>query len=270
MTFFDQIGTELAGILHSALENGVGKPVSKPDLPLQEASVPKDFILIDDQRVPLVFRRHAGARRYVLRLRPDRTVAVTVPWRGSMQFAREFAASRRTWLEKQWRNLQTQNVPPPILRPGVPILFRGSLTPLSMEQAGNTYRLQLAGDLFPVKQPDGDLRPDLETGLRRLAERELTQRVKEMAVLFASPVKRISIRNQKSRWGSCSRRGTISLNWRLIQAPASVRDYIIVHELMHFRELNHSKRFWAEVERACPGYRQSEFWLRKNSRNFVF
>jgi len=268
MTFFDQIGAELAGILHSALGKGGVTPISQPDLPLQET--PKDFILIDGQKVPLVFRRHARARRYVLRLRPDRTVAVTVPWRGSMQFAREFVASRQTWLEKQWRNLQARNVPPAVLRPGMPILFRGSMIPLSMEQAGDTCRLQLGGDIFPVKQPNGDLRPDLEAGLRKLAERELAQRVKEMAVLFSSPVRLISIRNQKSRWGSCSRRGTISLNWRLIQAPASVRDYIIVHELMHFRELNHSRRFWAEVERACPDYRQCELWLRKNSRNFVF
>ena len=65
---------------------------------------------------------------------------------------------------------------------------------------------------------------------------------------------------------SCSRRGTISLNWRLIQTPESVRDYIIIHELMHLWEMNHSARFWTRVADACPTYLDSELWLRKNAR----
>jgi predicted metal-dependent hydrolase len=79
------------------------------------------------------------------------------------------------------------------------------------------------------------------------------------------PVRRISIRNQRSRWGSCSRRGTISLNWRLIQAPPAVRDYLILHELAHFREMNHSQRFWREVARLCPQFAEAERWLNQHS-----
>jgi hypothetical protein len=74
------------------------------------------------------------------------------------------------------------------------------------------------------------------------------------------------VRNQRSRWGSCSRRRTISLNWRLIQTPAFVRDYIILHELMHLREMNHSARFWRQVEIVCPDYRNAEHWLKQHSR----
>jgi len=73
------------------------------------------------------------------------------------------------------------------------------------------------------------------------------------------------VRSQKSRWGSCSRRGTISLNWRLIQTPDFVRDYIILHELAHLREMNHSPRFWRAVIEFCPGYRDAERWLRAHS-----
>lgn len=76
----------------------------------------------------------------------------------------------------------------------------------------------------------------------------------ELAALHGIGVARVSVRNQRSRWGSCSRRGTISLNWRLIQTPEEVRDYIILHELPHRRHMNHSLRFWQEVERLCPGY----------------
>jgi hypothetical protein len=98
----------------------------------------------------------------------------------------------------------------------------------------------------------------------------LARRVWELAREHPSDVKQIVIRNQRSRWGSCSCNGTISLNWRLIQLPDHVRDYIIVHELMHLRELNHSPRFWREVEKACPDYRQAEEWLKRNSGQVGF
>jgi predicted metal-dependent hydrolase len=73
------------------------------------------------------------------------------------------------------------------------------------------------------------------------------------------------VRNQKSRWGSCSRRGTISLNWRLIQTPEFVRDYIILHELAHRRQMNHSEKFWLEVERLFTDYLLAERWLKQHA-----
>ena len=77
-------------------------------------------------------------------------------------------------------------------------------------------------------------------------------------------VSRVSVRNQQSRWGSCSRRGTISLNWRLVQVPRFVREYVLVHELMHRRELNHSARFWRHVAAVCPRYVEARRWLRRD------
>ena len=76
----------------------------------------------------------------------------------------------------------------------------------------------------------------------------------------------MSIRNQRSRWGSCSSRGRIALNFRLIQMPPSVREDILVHELMHLRQPNHSRRFWALVQQACPDFRAAERWLRTTGR----
>ena len=77
-------------------------------------------------------------------------------------------------------------------------------------------------------------------------------------------VKQVTVRNQRSRWGSCSAGGTISLNWRLVQTPDSVRDYIIYHELMHLREMNHSDRFWMRVAEICPWWNDAELWLKRN------
>ena len=113
-----------------------------------------------------------------------------------------------------------------------------------------------------------DLRPAIEKHLRQLAAQELPPRVRVFAAQHQIAVTRITVRNQKSRWGSCSRRGTISLNWRLIQTPDFVRDYILLHELAHRRHMNHSARFWSEVERLCPDFRTAERWL-KTHRDFL-
>jgi predicted metal-dependent hydrolase len=90
--------------------------------------------------------------------------------------------------------------------------------------------------------------------------------VVELAAPHALPVRRVTVRNQRSRWGSCSRRGTISLNWRLVQAPPFVRDYLIFHELAHLREMNHSTRFWQTVAGLCPDYQLAERWLKSHGR----
>ena len=74
----------------------------------------------------------------------------------------------------------------------------------------------------------------------------------------------VSIRNQRTRWGSCGRDGHISLNWRLVLMPPDVRDYVLIHELMHLRRLDHSPAFWKLVAAACPGYRDARQWLRQN------
>ena len=100
--------------------------------------------------------------------------------------------------------------------------------------------------------------------LRTRARAELPARLFELAVEHGLTVTRVSIRNQKTRWGSCGRDGHISLNWRLVLMPAEVRDYVLVHELMHLRRLDHSRAYWRLVAAACPGYREARQWLRTN------
>jgi predicted metal-dependent hydrolase len=95
-----------------------------------------------------------------------------------------------------------------------------------------------------------------------MAERELPPRVMELASATGRAVSRVTVRDQRSRWGSCSPGGRISLNWRLIQVPAPVRDYVILHELTHLDEANHSPRFWARLAEACPWHRDARAWLK--------
>jgi predicted metal-dependent hydrolase len=97
---------------------------------------------------------------------------------------------------------------------------------------------------------------------RAAAETTLPQRLLALAEAHGLRVTRISIRNQRTRWGSCGRDGHITLNWRLVLMPDAVRDYVLIHELMHLRRLDHSPAFWRLVEAACPDYRDARRWLK--------
>lgn len=224
-----------------------------------------DWLLVGARPVRLWLVRHRRARRYILRLRPDGSARVTIPRGGSAAEARKFAERHAAWVEKQLQRRATRPVPDRTWRPGAEILFRGEPVRLETGANGEAGRITFADQTVRVKDPAGDLRPAVERHLWRLAARELTARLLELAALHQSPVRRVTVRNQRSRWGSCSRRGTVSLNWRLIQVPPYVRDYLLLHELMHLREMNHSHRFWREVERVCPDYAAAERWLKQHS-----
>ena len=87
----------------------------------------------------------------------------------------------------------------------------------------------------------------------------------ELAARYGLAVSRISIRNQRWRWGSCSRSGHICLNWRLVEMPDEVRDYVLIHELMHLKRMDHSPKFWKLVAEACPAYKDARAWLRSQA-----
>jgi hypothetical protein len=100
--------------------------------------------------------------------------------------------------------------------------------------------------------------------LTRRARVELTARLRTLAAQHGFEAGRVTIRDQRSRWGSCSPRGDISLNWRLVTMPDTVRDYVLLHELAHLREPNHSRRFWRLMSQICPDWRDARQWLREH------
>jgi predicted metal-dependent hydrolase len=166
------------------------------------------------------------------------------------------------WLEQQFQLQAAQPQTPAAWGSGTEQLFRGTLTRIEAE----ADQIRFGTELIKPVGLAADLRPVLQQHLRRLARQELPARVRELSLRHGIEVGRITVRNQKTRWGSCSRRGTISLNWRLVQAPDFVRDYIILHELAHRRQLNHSAKFWQEVARLCPEYPVAENWLKQHAK----
>lgn len=216
-------------------------------------------LLIGSQPVPLEMVRHPRARRYRLRLKEDGSARVTIPRGGNPLEARAFVERSRAWLETQLERLQTRPHLPLAWQVGTEILFRGEAIRI---EALDVCQIRFATETLFTREHTTDWRPAIEQHLRLLAGRELPARVLALAAPNQLAVKHVSIRNQKSRWGSCSRRGTISLNWRLIQMPGFVSDYIILHELAHLRHMNHSHHFWDEVARLCPDYLSAEKWLK--------
>lgn len=220
----------------------------------------------------IVFRRSQKAHAYRLTLKRDGTAIATIPARGSEREARRFVEQHQDWLERARARQRQRPRGAEVWTIGTRVLWRGELTEIRIAQPfepwlhGDAPKPQvcLAADVFRVAGFDGDLRPTLEAHFARRAKIELPGRAWELAALTGVEVKQVVVRNQRSRWGSCSANGTISLNWRLVQTPDSVRDYIVYHELMHLREMNHSARFWARVEEVCPDWREAERWIKRN------
>lgn len=225
----------------------------------------EDWLRVGGRLVRLLLVPNRRARRYVLRLRPDGAARVAIPRGGSAAEARRFAERNVSWLEQQLLRQASRPARPRAWPAGTEILFRGEPVRLEPGRNGEQGWLPVGTEVLRVKDPAGDLRPEVERWLWRLAARELPGRVFELAASHQISVRRVTVRNQRSRWGSCSRRGTVSLNWRLVQAPWLVRDYLILHELAHFREMNHSRRFWREMARLCPDFDQAERWLKQHA-----
>jgi predicted metal-dependent hydrolase len=233
--------------------------------PSQLRSADEHWLRVGAACVRLWFCPNHRARRYVLRLRPDGSARVTIPRGGAVAEARRFVERNVLWLERQLLRQAAQLSAPKAWNAGTEILFRGEYVRLEISREGAAEIVRLGDVAFKAQDCSGDMRPRVQSFLWGLAARELPSRVFELAAVHRVRVSRVTVRNQRSRWGSCSRRGTISLNWRLVQAPLFVRDYIILHELAHLKEMNHSRRFWREVARLCPDFARAERWLKANS-----
>lgn len=113
-------------------------------------------------------------------------------------------------------------------------------------------------------RPDYVEKPELERLYRKKARERLAERSAYFAALMGVTYNRISVGAAKTRWGSCSAQGNLNFHWKLILMPPQVLDYVVVHELAHRKEMNHSPRFWAEVEKIIPDYKQRRKWLKEN------
>jgi predicted metal-dependent hydrolase len=226
-------------------------------------SEPSSVQVVFDRAIYLVrLRRHRQARRYTLRIdAASREVVLTMPPRGSLKEAKEFAQKHGGWIAARLKRLPqaapfSHGIEVPLR--GVPhriVHRRGERGTVWTEtDAAGDRLLCVAGEVAHVNRRIGDY-------LKREAQRDLDTASRRYAAQLGVAIKRICVRDQSSRWGSCSNTGVLSFSWRLILAPSYVLDYLAAHEVSHLVELNHSPRFWRLVGRLYPNVERAKVWL---------
>jgi predicted metal-dependent hydrolase len=242
-------------ILDTALQKGA---LERPDRGEPAVGAAPDSPTVE-------FVRMRRAKRYVLRVRADGSVRVTVPRGGSRAEAVRFLDKHTEWIQRERSRVRASNGPSQWTH-GSTLLLDGVRVPIRVDEDGGVRRVCCGARVIRIPAGAVDLRPCIEADLRALAREELPPRLVAFAAVHGLTVAGVSIRNQKSRWGSCSPSGRIALNFRLVQMPRAVSDYVLLHELMHLQQQNHSRRFWRLVEAACPGFREAERWLKTEGR----
>jgi predicted metal-dependent hydrolase len=216
---------------------------------------------IEEEEV--AFCRRRNARRYIASLDHYGRIRVTIPQGGTSREALKFVRENGAWLREQQRKRE-ELLESSKLKQGDEIWYRGDKHTLGVSKDWGRPVMHFADQRIFLSDENIDLARPLGIRFRLLARKELPERTRQLASRFELLPSKVSIRDQRTRWGSCSSSGVISLNWRLIMVPNRVVDYIIIHELMHMLEMNHSHRFWKLVEAACPEYREHESWLESN------
>ncbi|WP_299846519.1 M48 family metallopeptidase [uncultured Roseovarius sp.] len=208
--------------------------------------------------VELTLRRSPRARRISLRVSGlDGLVTLTLPRGVSEGEALDFARSKGDWLRAQ---LQERPAIMPVAW-GVEIPVEGQLLRIV---EGKGRRVLPAGDSLLVPGPEQNVASRLQAFLKTLARDRLAVASDHYAAALGRGYTRITLRDTRSRWGSCTAAGGLMYSWRLILAPPEVLDYVAAHEVAHLQEMNHSAAFWGLVEDLLPDYAEPRHWLRRN------
>lgn len=206
--------------------------------------------------VPLLLRRSTRARRISLRVSGlDGRVTLTVPNGVPEAEAMDFARSREDWIR---RHLSTR---PEELVPAVGVSLPVEGVPRRIVPAPGR-RVELLDEEIAV--PADAVAPRLQSWLRELARDRMTALSDRHAASLGRRYTRITMRDTRSRWGSCSSRGALMYSWRLVMAPPGIQDYVAAHEVAHLAEMNHSPAFWARVEALYGDHAPARRWLREN------
>jgi predicted metal-dependent hydrolase len=198
-------------------------------------------------------------------------VRVFVPERTTLKQADAFVASRADWIRNaraQMGEYARQRKEKHPMTNGASVLFEGRPVPLIVER-GVGQRVALMDGVLRVTAPDMDeeqIRLQVRRFLTDAASQKIGERLNYFAPLIGRSPGGVAIRDQKTRWGSCSSLKNLNFNWKLIMAPPEALDYVVIHELCHLYEFNHSPKFWERVRRWQPDYEAWKRWLKDNGR----
>ncbi len=209
-----------------------------------------------DPPIPLILRRSAQAKRISLRISQlDGRVTLTMPKRLAEREALDFARSKEAWIRKHL-DARGEDV---MIGEGAELPLGGRMYPIL---AGTGRRVQITPEGIFVPGPPERVGKRLSAHLKELARDRLAGASDDYAARLGRSYTRLSLRDTRSRWGSCTSDGGLMYSWRLVMAPPEVLDYVAAHEVAHLAEMNHSAAFWAEVTRIYGDYAAARGWLR--------
>ena len=215
--------------------------------------------MASDPGLPYTVRRSDRARSVRVRVEPSGEISVTLPARARAREAAAAVRELRPWIERRLADVETARTA--IERAPGTVPYLGSS--LALREEGHRTRAHRRGDVLLV--PAGPARrAAVERWYRRAARAEAVPLLDEAAAALGVGWTRLSIRSQRTRWGSCTPDGAISLNWRLLLGPREVFEYVVWHEACHLAVMDHSPRFWDLLESRVPDYREPRDWLRRN------
>jgi predicted metal-dependent hydrolase len=237
----------------------------KPRRRAPEPSTDRFRLTIGAEAHTVTLKRSAQAKRFTLRVKSGTgDIVLTVPTWAKLADATLFAERHTGWIATRLAKVATRVA----FAPGVLVPLRGTPHRIVHRPGGRGFvRLAIVEDGSPELQVAGDL-PHLERRLtdffKAEAKRDLAEAVARHAARLGKPVKRIVVRDQTSRWGSCSSGAVLSFSWRLVLAPPWILDYLAAHEVAHLAEMNHGPRFWRILNDLCPRTEEAKIWLRAN------
>jgi len=215
------------------------------------------FTLPDETTAEIKVRVNRRAKRLRLRVEHDGDVVLVLPSMRRWPEGRGFIQEQAIWLASHLRTM-ARSTP---FHPGEVIPFKGS-DHLICHSGKSRDVVSLAEGEIIVSGAEEHFARRLSDWLKQQARDELSARARYYAAELDRPVGRVTVRDTKSRWGSCNSKGDLSFCWRLILAPEQVLDYVAAHEAAHLVEHSHSKSFWAIVKQLRPDYRDAERWLK--------
>lgn len=236
-----------------------------------------DVVKINNRDIPFSLRRSTRAKRLRMQVDSDnRQIVLTIP-RFTMQFeVNRFIKMQTPWIEKQLSKIEKQNSvhPRPKYLNGDIFYYLGE--PVTLELVPSSFwrpRINIRGDKMIIsihremKMTEGKklIKKTIQLFFKKKAEEVIHDRLQFFNGHYGHEYKRVTLRNQKSRWGSCSTQKNLNFNWKLVMAPIEIIDYVVVHEMCHLKQMNHSAKFWNLVAERMPNYKEMRKWLKENS-----
>lgn len=208
------------------------------------------------------------ARRVALRLDiKERIVQLIIPNGMSEKRAQEFAHDHQDWIKEKLSEL------PPVVEfhhgKIIPLLGKDRKIEINISSNYKRTDIDLSANALLIKTNKDDPSKRIERYLKALAKSELSEMAQAKALDIGKEIQAISVRDTKSRWGSCSEDAKLSFSWRLIFAPTAAMDYVVAHECAHLIHINHSKAFWALCRDLSLDFVEGEYWMRNHGSNLM-